>query len=109
MGWTLIVSEDERFQREAIARAGKNEHLVGATGDATARSLVRGIDVSKILVDARDDVGQRFLSVLRTLPDGSLPDIDVVVVGRPNRKIGRFKIAANVAGAFASAGQRLAS
>lgn len=108
MGWTLVVSEDDRFQREAIACAGEDTHLVGATGDASARSLVRAIDVSTILVDALDDVGRRFLSVLGLLPSGSLPDIDVVVVG-PDRRIGRFRTSPSLSGVFPRATQRIAS
>jgi hypothetical protein len=80
MGWTLVVSEDDQFQREAIAKAG-SFHVVGATGDASARGLVRAIDVERILVDALDDVGRRFLSVLRALPSRALPGVDVIVVG----------------------------
>lgn len=81
MGWTLIVSEDDTFQREAISRLGQDRPVVGATGDESARSLVRAVNVEKILVDALDDVGKRFLSTLRTLPKNALPGIDVVVVG----------------------------
>lgn len=81
MGWTLIVSENETFQREAIARLGSDEAVVGATGDSSARSLVRAIDVQRILIDAQDDVGRRFLQTLRMLPRTSFPDVEIVVVG----------------------------
>ena len=78
MGWTLVVSEDEGFQREAISRA--TGAIVGATGDSSARSLVRAIDVERILIDATGDVGRRFLRVLRCLPSNALPAIDVLVI-----------------------------
>ena len=81
MGWTLVVSEDERFQREAINRVAGTRPVVGATGDESARSLVRAINVDTVLVDAMDDVGRRFLSVLRSLPHASIPGVQVIAVG----------------------------
>jgi hypothetical protein len=98
MGWTLIVSEDDTFQREAIARAGERS-IVGATGDSSARSLVRAVNVEQILVDARDDVGRRFLATMRSLPHASLPGIDVVAVGRIDPRI---RSAATLADAMAT-------
>src|ERR1041384_6312759 len=62
MGWMLVVSEDETFQREAILRVRGRQPVVGATGDSSARGLVRAVDVQTILVDALDDVGRRFLT-----------------------------------------------
>ena len=81
MGWMLVVSEDETFQREAILRVRGRQPVVGATGDSSARGLVRAVDVQTILVDALDDVGRRFLTVLRNVPQRALHDVEVVVVG----------------------------
>ena len=81
MGWTLVVSESETFQREAISRLRDERPVVGATGSESARSLVRAVDVEEILVDSRDQVGRDFLATLRNLPRKSLPGVRVVVVG----------------------------
>lgn len=102
MGWTLVISEDETFQREAISRLSAERPVVGATGDNAARSLVRAVNVDKILVDALDEVGARFLSTLRTLPRKALPGIDVVAVGPAERASG-FHAAPTVDAAVAGA------
>lgn len=81
MGWTLVVSENETFQREAITRLRDQRPVVGATGTESARSLVRAVDVEQILVDSLDQVGRDFLATLRSLPRKSLPGVQVVVVG----------------------------
>ena len=99
MGWTLVVSEDESFQREAIARVGGTRPVVGATGDESARSLVRAVNVDTILVDALDDVGRRFLSVLRSLPHASIPGIDVIAVG-PQHAAPQFETSPTLATAL---------
>lgn len=81
MGWMLVVSEDDDFQRRAIARAG-HIRCVGATGAGAACGLMGSIDVESVLIDALDDVGRRFLSALRHLPKRSLRGVDVLVVGQ---------------------------
>lgn len=101
MGWMLVVSEDESFQREAIARVGAQRPVVGATGDTSARSLVRAVNVDTILVDALDDVGRRFLATLRSLPHQTLPGVDVVVVG-PKHAAPTFATAPTLDEAIAS-------
>ena len=88
MGWTLVISEDETFQREAISRLGAERPVVGATGDTAARSLVRAVDVEKLRVNSLDEVGARFLSTLRTLPRKALPGIDIVAVGPADKAAG---------------------
>ena len=82
MGWMLVVSEDEKFQREAISSA--NQPVVGATGDSSARSLVREVDVDRIVIDALDDVGRRFMVALRSLPLAARAHLDVIVIGPSN-------------------------
>jgi len=99
MGWMLIVSSDDDFQREAILRAGKARALVGATGEISACSLVGAVDVQTILVDALDDVGRRFLGVLRSLPRTALPGVEVIAVG-PQAAIPRFEARASIAQAL---------
>lgn len=79
MSWVLVVSRDEEFQREAVMYLRQRVPVVGATGEASARRLVRAIEVGKILVNASDEVGRRFLSSLRAVPPAAVPD--VVVVG----------------------------
>ena len=101
MGWMLVVSEDETFQREAIARVGTERPVVGATGDTSARSLVKAVNVDTILVDALDDVGRRFLATLRSLPHQTLPGVDVVVVG-PQHAAPTFTTASTLSEAIVS-------
>lgn len=97
MGWTLVVSQDENFQREALARIGSDRPIVGATGEASACNLVRAVDVERILVDALDDVGRHFLGLLRTLPANRFPHVLVVdPVGRASR----FPTAPTIASAY---------
>jgi hypothetical protein len=98
MTWTLVVSDDDTFHREAIAMAGDSA-IVCATGDAAACRLVGEIPVSRILVDSRSDVGRTFLSIARTLPASSLPLI--ISVGGA---IPRFESAADLAVAFQTNG-----
>lgn len=102
VAWTLVVSEDEAFQREAIARLGSSRRIVGATGDAAARGLVRAVDVEQILVDALDDVGLRFLAQLRSLPSRRLPD---VVAVDPAGTTPRFRTVTSLAAAQQPLGQ----
>jgi len=96
MGWTLVVSQDEAFQREAIARLGTDRPIVGATGEASACNLVHAIDVEQILVDALDDVGRHFLGLLRGLPAARFPRVLVV---DPVGRVSRFPTALTIAGA----------
>lgn len=78
MRWTLVVSQDEAFQREAIARIGGDQPIVGATGEASAVNLVRAVEVERILVDALDEVGKHFLGLLSALPARRFPRVVVV-------------------------------
>lgn len=100
MGWMLVVSEDEGFQREAIARARPGQPIVGATGDESARALVGAIEVEQILIDALDDVGRRFLSALRSLPGSALRAIEVIVIG-PDTTIPGFDAEPDIGAALA--------
>jgi hypothetical protein len=102
MGWMLIVSSDDNFQREAIVRAGNARAIVGATGEASAYGLVRAVDVETILVDALDDVGRRFLGVLRSIPRTAFPGVKVIPVG-PQGSIPSFEAKASIDQAFQSA------
>ena len=95
MGWMLVVSDDDTFQREALRRLKEREPVVGATGEQSACGLMGSIDVSSVLVDAADDVGRRFLSILRNLPATSYADIEILVVG-PDREIPRFEASRNI-------------
>lgn len=98
MGWTLIVSQDEDFQREAMARIGTGRLAVGATGEAAACGLVRAIEVEQILVDALDDVGRQFLGLLRQLPARRFPD---VVAVDPTGRSPKFRNSPSLANALA--------
>lgn len=82
MGWVLVVSGDEGFQREAVGQLRESRMVVGAVGDSAARRLVREIDVQAILVDSLNDVGRRFLQTLASLPETAVR-ADVITVGTP--------------------------
>ena len=98
MGWTLVVSQDEGFQREAMSRMGTTgRQAVGALGQASACGLVGAIDIEQILVDAGDDMGRQFLGLLRGLPARRFPNVTVV---DPTGRSPRFENAPSLARAL---------
>lgn len=95
MGWTLIVSENDLFQREAM-NAMPGEPVVGATGEETACGLVGSLDVARIVVDGSDELGRSFLAALRAAPVRVLERIEIVIVGAGD-VTGRFRTEASLA------------
>lgn len=105
MGWVLVVSEDEGFQKHAMRRLRDSGPVVGATGEASARALVGAVDVSSIIVDSADEIGRRFLNLLAGAPVRSVPPVIAVGPGNSIRRFGNapdldaalISLAANVA------------
>ncbi|HEX9774840.1 MAG TPA: hypothetical protein VGB83_04590 [Actinomycetota bacterium] len=89
MQWTLIVSEDDGFQRRALACMPDRSYVVGATGDGSARQIVGALNVATVLVDARDDAGRKFLGSLAGLPSSRLPRILAVGLARASTRFER--------------------
>jgi hypothetical protein len=94
MSWIMVVSEDERFHRDVMRRLRNRSTVVGATGEAAARGLVRTINVETLIVDAMDECGRRFLSALASAPRGVVGNI--IAVGAKS-STSRFAAVPNVA------------
>lgn len=87
MSWILVVSSNEDFQREAIARLRDRKPVVGATGEGGARRLFAEVPIAAVIIDAKNDTGLHFLAILGAVPSRSLPS--VIAVGT-DRSDGRY-------------------
>lgn len=107
MRWTLIVSSNDLFQRQAIAGLQSSTLVAGVTGTQAAIGMVRGIEVGRMLLDGTDEVGLGVLAALRSLPPSVFSDVEIVVVGVDD-PTNRFRVVATLEDALIELNERAA-